>query len=75
MNKYEKRRKYCSGCEDNFYNGNNPHDIQECWNLRDAEVVWRKKIHVDQRPPWPQKPVRVLDCYRQKGYVFWRKDA
>lgn len=28
---------YCFGCNDNFYNGNNPYGIQECWNKKSAK--------------------------------------
>lgn len=69
MNKREKLR-YCSGCRDNFYNGNNPYGFEECWNLKDAKVVWKKEVHIDQRPPWNQKAKRVLNCYRKPRHVY-----
>jgi len=70
--KKQDKLKYCSGCESSFYNGNNPYGIQECWHLKDAKIVMRKKIHVDQIPPYDHiKPQKVLSCYRQKRYVFW----
>lgn len=70
MTKDEKKRKYCPGCRNNFYNGNNPYGVQECWSLPSAKVVWRKRVHINQRPPWNQKPQRVLDCYHERGYVY-----
>lgn len=70
MTKTEKK-KYCTGCEQNFYNGNNPYGIKECWNLESAKLVLKKKIHINQVPPWKQKPIKVLSCYQQKHYVFW----
>ena len=70
MNLIEKQRKYCSGCRDDFYNGYNDLGIQQCWSLKDAKVVWKKKVSIHQRPPWNQKAIRVLDCRREKGYVF-----
>ena len=63
--------KWCQGCNDDFYNGNNPYGIKECWNLKSAIPVWRKKIHINQPPPWKQDPIKVFNCYKQKGYVFW----
>lgn len=70
LSKEEKRKLYCSGCEQNFYNGNNPYGIKECWFLKSAEVVMRKKVHVNQVPPWKQKPIKTLSCYQQKRYVM-----
>lgn len=69
MKNYEKL-KHCSGCENDFYNGHNPYDIQKCWSLKTAKLMWRKKVHINQYPPWTQKARRFLSCYRQKGYVF-----
>jgi len=69
MSKDEKR-KHCAGCEQNFYNGNNPYGVKECWNLNDAKMVSKKKVYIDQRPPWTQPPTKVLSCFQQKGYVF-----
>ena len=38
----------CSGCEDNFYNGNNPYRVEECWHFKSAKVIKKKKVHIDQ---------------------------
>lgn len=73
MTKEEKLKK-CVGCEQDFYNGRNPYEIKECWNLKKARLVSRKKISLSQVPPWKQKPIKVLSCYQQKGYVFWAPD-
>ena len=70
----KEKLKHCIGCEEDFYNNRNPYGIKECWNLKSAKLVLKKKIHINQRPPWKQKPIKVLDCYRQRGYVFWNKD-
>ena len=67
MTKVEKQRKYCPGCRDNFYNGNNNIGVKECWALESSKVVFRKFVHVDQRPPWKQKAVRTLDCCHRDG--------
>ncbi len=70
MTKSEKL-KMCQGCRDNFYNGNNDLGVKECWALDSAKLIKRKKIHVNQRPPWNQKPISVLSCYSQPSFVFW----
>jgi hypothetical protein len=35
----KKDKKYCVGCRENFYNGNNPMGIKECWCYKSARVV------------------------------------
>lgn len=74
MTKSEKR-KHCSGCREDFYNGSNPYGIKECWNLKSARLVWKKQIHINQVPPWKQKPIKVLNCYGCHNYVFVDKNA
>lgn len=69
MSKDEKL-KMCSGCRENFYNGNNPYGIQECWSLKSARVVLKKEVHLDQVPPWNQKPIKVLSCFRRPRHVY-----
>jgi len=61
------KKRYCLGCEDDFYNGKNEHGIKECWHFKDAKVVWRKPVGTWERPPWTSKSIRVLDCFRKKG--------
>lgn len=69
MTKAEKL-KHCDGCNENFYNGNNPLGVQECWSLETAKLIWRKRVPMDQRPPWTQKARRYFACRREKGAVF-----
>lgn len=69
MTKSEKL-KHCSGCEQNFYNGNNPYGVKECWSLANMKLMKRKKVAMSQVPPWNQKPEKRPSCYQQKGYVF-----
>ena len=67
---YGTKLKYCVGCRENFYNGNNEYGIMECWCLKDAKVVWKKFIGMNDVPPWNwQKPVRTLECHRKKGFI------
>ena len=37
-------KKYCVGCNDNFYNGNNPSGVKEYWGYKSARVVTRYAI-------------------------------
>lgn len=37
-------KKYCSGCDNNFYNGNNPMGVKECWCFKTAKVVTKYMI-------------------------------
>ncbi len=69
MNKNMKKQN-CSGCEDNFYNGNNDLGVKKCWNFKDAKIIQRKKVGLSDRPPYNWKPQKFPNCYRQKGYVF-----
>lgn len=63
-------KKYCAGCRNDFYNGNNDLGVPKCWSFKAAKVIWRKAVHVDHRPPWTQKAERYADCYTQSRYVF-----
>ncbi len=65
-------REHCVGCEQNFYNVNNDLGVAECWSLKTAKVIWRKRVSMSQRPPWKQKARRFPSCYQQRGYVFAR---
>lgn len=66
----EDKLAMCIGCVDNFYNGNNPLGVKECWLLSSAEKVERKKVGFWQNPPWDQEPIEVLSCRKEKGFVF-----
>jgi hypothetical protein len=64
------RRKYCVGCYENFYNGNNTVGVKECWNLKSAKLVMKKKVGIDDVPPWNHTPIKCLSCYHETGYVM-----
>ncbi len=68
-------KKHCSGCRQNFYNDNNPYGIKECWLLKDAEVIERKRVGYDDRPPWKAEPEDLPSCYSQRGFVFVDPDV
>jgi hypothetical protein len=63
-------QKHCRGCHDDFYNGHNDLGVVECWHLKKAKIVWKKRVGMWQLPPWKQKAVRVPDCKHEDGYVF-----
>ena len=63
-------KKHCVGCRDNFYNGNNELGITECWSLKTATLVKKKRVDINQRPPWNQKAETIPSCHRAEGYVF-----
>ncbi|KKM72983.1 hypothetical protein LCGC14_1415130 [marine sediment metagenome] len=69
LSKKDKLR-FCAGCKNNFYNGNNHLNIEECWSFKSSKVVMRKKVYIDQYPPWNQKPIKILSCFHQPRYVF-----
>ena len=67
-------KDYCVGCRDNFYNGNNNLGVKECWCLKDAKLVMKKEVHIDQAPPWNQKAEKFPDCYRKSKFVYVEAD-
>jgi len=70
-----QKLKYCTGCEDDFYNGHNPMGIKECWRLDSARLILLKEVHIDQQPPWKQKPRKFLSCYKRKRYAYFPPDV
>jgi len=63
-------KSMCVGCRDNFYNGNNDLGVKECWMFKTAKVVKKRRVHMDERPPWTAKPETVLDCRREPRFIF-----
>jgi len=63
-------KKHCAGCHNDFYNGNNPLGVSECWSLKTAKLIKRKAVHIDQRPPWNQKAETYPSCYILDRHVF-----
>ena len=66
----EQKLRMCVGCSENFYNGNNPLGVKECWNLKSAKVVLKKAVPIWQAPPWNQPAEKVLSCLHRDGYVM-----
>lgn len=68
--------KFCSGCEDNFYNGNNPYGITECWHRAKAEQKSYRLIPISMPPPYLQISLKKLpNCYKAKGYAKVKPEA
>lgn len=67
------KREQCSGCVDNFYNGNNPLGVTRCWHAKDGKMVTRYRIGTWTRPDtkYAFTQMRVPSCYREKGYSFY----
>ena len=66
----EEALKYCVGCYENIYNGNNTVGVKECWNLKSAKLVMKKKVGIDDEPPWNHTPIKCLSCYHETGFVM-----
>lgn len=66
-------KEHCCGCESNPYN-NGLGGAKQCWCLESARLIMRKEVHVDQSPPWNQKPKLLPSCYRRKRYVYVKPD-
>jgi len=64
----------CDGCYDDFYNDKNPYGVKRCWSFTSAQIVLKKEVHIDQRPPWRQKAQPFPDCYRKQRYVYVAPD-
>ena len=61
-------KKHCSGCRNNFYNGNNNFGVKECWSLKGAKLVSRIPIGHWENPPYlNKKKVKVLNCWHGEG--------
>ena len=61
-------RRHCGGCRNNFYNGNNPLGVSQCWSLKDAKLVWRIPIGHWENPPYKGKRKRkVPNCWHGEG--------
>lgn len=62
--------KLCTGCFNNFYNGNNPYEIKECWHRKAAKRVKRMRVGIWQRPPYVWHPVTTLSCHKPEGFAW-----
>lgn len=66
----EEKRKYCNRCRDNFYNDKKNNPSGQCWSLETSNIVIRKFVPVDQRPPYDNISIETtLDCHRRDRHV------
>lgn len=74
MTEAEKLHK-CTGCSDNFYNGNNALGVQKCWGFKTAKLVTRYQIGTWTTPDSPGAftETRGLSCWHAKGVHFYDK--
>jgi len=63
------KKKYCPGCYDNVYN-HGTGGATECWSLNTAKIIWRKEVHINDRPPWKHKAKRLPHCYHRPKFVY-----
>lgn len=68
-------KSHCKGCRENFYNGENPYGVTECWHLKTAKLILRKAVPLDQRPPWNQRAELYPSCYRKPRHVMVKPDV
>lgn len=64
----------CSGCRNDFYNGDNDLGVKECWSREDAKVVTRYRIHRDTVPTQPDAftKVRVFNCRYAPPWSYYK---
>lgn len=66
----EEKLAYCKGCYNEDYN-RGLGGAKQCWNAEDMTVVQRKRVHINDVPPWTHQPVSLLPvCYRVPKFVF-----
>ena len=76
MSHMPKSQEHCRGCTDDFYNGRQNFSCKNCWNLKDAKVVTRYRIHWWTEPTRPGAftKVKTYDCHREPGqHAFYEK--
>jgi hypothetical protein len=68
--------QHCSGCRDDFYNGNNDLGVKQCWMRTSAKLVPTLLIHVDLPPPYKNlEPKDRPNCYKAERHVTVRPEA
>ena len=71
-----KSKRLCVGCRNNFYNGNNPAGVRECWSFKKAKVVRRWKLGWWTMPLSPRafRECWALSCHHAPGqYALMEK--
>lgn len=67
-----KTAEHCTGCRNNFYNGNNSLGVARCWSLESAKMVTKFELgcNVPMNIREAYIKVRVPSCYHKNGYVY-----
>ena len=62
----KKDKSFCSGCRDNFYNGQG---ASECWSYRSAKTATRYRINWWTAPTEPGAftKVKTFTCHKAPG--------
>jgi hypothetical protein len=64
------KKKDCEGCEQDFYNHGGG-GSKQCWSFDEAKpLIMRKKVSIDQVPPWNQTANLYPSCYEVKRFIF-----
>jgi len=63
----KKCKELCVGCLNSIYN----RPGYGCWHFLSAKVVERKRVGIDDKPPWNYQPIEtMLDCRKERRFVF-----
>lgn len=65
----KKDKRYCAGCDSDFYNNHNPIGVEECWHLEKAKVVTKYSIGwwIPQDDRTNFSKVRTYNCHTETG--------
>lgn len=69
-------KKYCLGCSEDFYNGNNEMGVKECWNFKTAKVITAYRIGWWTPQDKAENFTKVMtnDCHRETGNAAFYRD-
>jgi len=65
----QEKRQHCVGCHDDFYNHGGGGSTK-CWSMDSMELIKRKEVSIDQRPPWTQGARLFPNCYHRPRFVY-----
>jgi hypothetical protein len=66
-------KSHCTGCYNDEYNYGLG-GASECWSFKDAVLIQRRKVHINERPPHTNAFEEYPSCYRVPRYVFFDKE-
>jgi hypothetical protein len=64
-----EKLKHCAGCYRDVYN-KGCGGAKRCYMLPKMRLILRKEVHVNQAPPWTQKPRKLPSCYSRERFVY-----